>query len=117
MIAMIFEFRLAADDPAVVQEYETVAAELGELVREVDGFEGIERFESVREPGKYVSIGFFRDERAVTAWRNTPQHRSVQAMARTRLLADYRLRMAEVVRDYGRDERALAPVDSRRLHG
>ena len=114
---MIFEFRLAGDDPQVVQEYLSAAAQLGELVRNVDGFQGIERFESVREPGKFVSIGYFRDEHAVTAWRNTAQHRSVQAMARSHLLGDYRLRMAEVLRDYGRDERALAPADSRRLHG
>jgi hypothetical protein len=32
-------------------------------------------------------------------------------------LRDYRLRVAQVLRDYGIDERAEAPADSRRSNG
>jgi heme-degrading monooxygenase HmoA len=82
----------------------------------LDGFCGIERFESVSEPGKFVAIGFFRDEDAVKAWRNTPEHRRAQALGRARLFAGYRLRMAEVTRDYGPAERGQAPTDSQLFH-
>jgi heme-degrading monooxygenase HmoA len=64
-----------------------------------------------------VAIGFFRDEDAVTAWRNNDHHRRVQALGRERLFIGYRLRMAQVTRDYGRDDRAEAPADSRAFHG
>lgn len=115
MIAMIFEYWLDTET-AIVDEYQTESAKLRQLLPELDGFEGIERFESTSEPGKYVSIGFFRDEAAVAAWRNTTRHRRAQALGRHRLFTDYRLRMAEVIRDYGRDDRTQAPADSRRAH-
>jgi heme-degrading monooxygenase HmoA len=116
MIAMIFEFWFDPDDQTVFEEYLAEAAKLRELLPEIDGFEGIERFTSVSEPGKFVAIGFFRDEEAVAIWRNTPQHRRVQALGRQRLFTDYRLRMAEVIRDYGRDDRTEAPTDSVKFH-
>lgn len=113
MIAMIFEYWL---DPNAAEDYYVESARLRELLPDLDGFEGIERFESTSEPGKFVSIGFFRDEGAVAAWRNMSPHRRAQALGRRRLFTDYRLRMAEVVRDYGPADRAQAPADSRRAH-
>lgn len=117
MIAMIFEFWFDPDDRATYEEYLAESAKLRELLPAVDGFEGIERFESVGEPGRFVAIGFFRDEDSVTAWRNTPQHRRAQALGRGRFFTGYRLRMAEVIRDYGPDDRTEAPADSRGFHG
>lgn len=116
MIAMIFEFWFDASDPARYEEYLAESAALRDLLPGLDGFCGIERFESVSEPGKFVAIGFFRDEGAVTAWRNTPAHRRAQALGRARLFTGYRLRMAEVTRDYGPAERSQAPADSRLFH-
>lgn len=113
MIAMIFEYRL---DPASEADYQDESSRLRALLPELDGFEGIERFESVSEPGRFVSVGYFRDEAAVTAWRNTSQHRRAQALGRLRFFTDYRLRMAEVIRDYGPHDRTEAPLDSRRYH-
>ncbi|WP_202892587.1 antibiotic biosynthesis monooxygenase family protein [Kribbella shirazensis] len=81
------------------------------------GFHGIERFESSSTEGKYVSLAFFDDEDAVARWRKTPQHRRVQALGRSRLFTQYRLRMAEVTRDYGGRNRDQAPADSRAIHG
>jgi heme-degrading monooxygenase HmoA len=113
---MIFEFRLDPGDEAVHREYLEESARLRELLPTVDGLHGIERFTSDTEPGRFVAIGWFRDEAAVAAWRNTPAHRRAQALGRRRLFTDYRLRMAEVIRDYGPRDRSEAPADSRRAH-
>ncbi|MFB9248038.1 antibiotic biosynthesis monooxygenase family protein [Sphaerisporangium melleum] len=113
---MIFEFWFDPDDQETFEEYLAEATRLREALPAVDGFAGIERFTSVSEPGKFIAIGFFRDEDAVAAWRNTPAHRRAQELGRRRFFTRYRLRMAEVVRDYGGDDRAQAPADSRAFH-
>jgi heme-degrading monooxygenase HmoA len=117
MIAMVFEYWFDPDDPDTYTEYLSESDRLRELLPALEGFHGIERFESVTEPGKFVAIGYFTDEDAVTAWRRTPEHRRAQSLGRNRFFTDYRLRMAEVIRDYGRDDRAQAPADSRQVHG
>ncbi len=114
---MIFEFSIDPDDRAAGEEYARQSAHLRELAADVDGFHGIERFASEHQPGRYLAVGYFRDEAAVTAWRNTPAHRRAQALGRRGLFTDYRLRMAEVIRDYGPHDREQAPADSRRAHG
>ncbi|MBT9492278.1 MAG: antibiotic biosynthesis monooxygenase [Paucibacter sp.] len=113
MIAVIFE---VAPHPEHVQEYLDLAAELRPLLAQIDGFLSIERFSSLSEPGKLLSLSFWRDEAAVAAWRNLEQHRSTQALGRSHVFADYRLRVAEVQRDYGLHQREQAPADSRRAH-
>jgi len=85
-------------------------------VRKVDGFLSIERFQSISHPDKFVSLSFWRDEEALTKWRNLERHRIAQARGRNQIFADYRLRVASVVRDYGLHERAQAPDDSRAVH-
>ena len=117
MIAMIFEFWINPNDKTAYDAYLHEAAQLRPLLPSTeDGFYSIERFESLSEPGKFVSIGFFQDEEAVSAWRNTPEHRRAQGLGRAKLFKDYRLRMAEVLRDYSKHKRNEAPMDSRRTH-
>jgi heme-degrading monooxygenase HmoA len=99
------------------QEYLDLAAALRPLLQEIDGFLSIERFESLTEPGKILSLSFWRDEEAVAAWRRLEAHRATQARGREIVFADYRLRVAAVLRDYGMTERAEAPQDSRQRHG
>ena len=99
------------------QAYLDAAARLRPLLAEVDGFISIERFESLTQPGKILSLSIWRDEAAVERWRNTEDHRQVQAAGRAGIFADYRLRVASVLRDYGMKERAEAPADSRKRHG
>jgi heme-degrading monooxygenase HmoA len=111
MIAVIFEV-----EPSDAEAYLRIASELRPLLGEMDGFLSIERFQSLATPGKLVSLSFWRDEAAVAAWRNTEPHRRAQAEGRDRVLRDYRLRVAEVLRDYGMNERAEAPPDSRAVH-
>jgi heme-degrading monooxygenase HmoA len=112
VIAVIFEV-----EPADAEAYLRIASALRPLLDEIDGFISIERFRSVSEPGKLVSLSFWRDEAAVAAWRNIGSHRRAQAEGRERVLRDYRLRVAAIVRDYGMNERAQAPTDSRVVHG
>lgn len=114
---MIFEFWFDPADEAVYQEYLRESSRLRELLPGVDGFLGIERFASERDPRRYVAIAYFRDEATVAAWRNDPDHRHAQALGRSRFFPGYRLRIAEVTRDYGPDDREDAPADSRQAHG
>lgn len=108
MIAVIFEVW-----PAEREAYLDIAARLRPLLDGIDGFLSIERFESLSERGKLLSLSFWRDEAAVTAWRNLEAHRTAQEIGRRTVLRDYRLRIAGVIRDYGMTDRAQAPQDSR----
>jgi heme-degrading monooxygenase HmoA len=114
MIAVIFE---ATPGVAARDEYLAIAAELRPLLDTIDGFISIERFESLSAPGKLLSLSFWRDEEAVKRWRMMEQHRAAQAKGRARIFEDYRLRIASVIRDYGKTERAEAPEDSRAANG
>ena len=114
MIAVIFEVLPAAGNR---QTYLDVAAALRPQLEKIDGFVSIERFESLATPGKLFSLSYFRDEAAVLAWRSLESHRGAQSLGRSHVFADYRLRVAHVLRDYGMTERSQAPADSRQLHG
>jgi len=114
MIAVLFELEPL---PGKADAYFETAAALRPLLDGIDGFISIERFESLTTPGKFLSLSFWRDEAAVKAWRNLPPHRGAQARGRAGLFTDYRLRVVEVVRDYGLAARAEAPEDSREVHG
>jgi heme-degrading monooxygenase HmoA len=114
MIAVIFEVRPRDGGRG---EYLDIAAALKGDLEAVDGFISVERFQSLGDEAKLLSLSFFRDEAAVRAWRELPRHRAAQARGRSGLFDDYRLRIAEVVRDYGLNERGEAPGDSRRAHG
>ncbi|MES1199683.1 MAG: antibiotic biosynthesis monooxygenase [Pseudomonadota bacterium] len=106
MIAVIFEVE---PHEGMRDDYLGLAAKLAPLLRDIDGFISIERFESLTLPGKLLSLSFWRDEAAVAQWRRAEAHRAAQSEGRTRIFRDYRLRIAGVVRDYGMNERAQAP--------
>ena len=114
MIAIIFEVCPAEGRK---QDYLDLAAGLRPLLEQVDGFISVERFESLTEPGKVLSLSVFRDEAAVERWRALEQHRAAQSRGRGGIFRDYRLRVAGVIRDYGMNERDQAPADSRTRHG
>jgi len=113
MIAVIFEVWPASGRK---EHYLGIAAKLKADLEKIDGFISVERFQSLTDPGKLLSLSFWRDEDAVRTWRNQEQHRASQAAGRGGVFADYRLRIASVVRDYGMKERAEAPADSRAVH-
>lgn len=114
MIAVIFEVEPA---PGKTGDYFDLAAGLRPALAQLDGFISIERFESVTQPGKFVSLSFWRDEAAVAAWRNVEGHRLAQAKGRDGIIRDYRIRVAQVIRDYSMHARDEAPADSRTAHG
>jgi heme-degrading monooxygenase HmoA len=114
MIAVIFEV-WPADGRK--QTYLDIAASLKPELEQIDGFLSIERFQSLVDDSKILSLSFWRDEASVKAWRNTEAHRAVQRAGRNGIFADYRLRIAHVERDYGLNDRGEAPRDSREVHG
>jgi heme-degrading monooxygenase HmoA len=113
MIAVIFEVEPA---PGRREDYLAIAAALRPILERIDGFISVERFQSLTDPGKILSLSFFRDEAAVQAWRNTIEHRKAQAAGRGGIFSAYRLRIAGVIRDHGLNDRQQAPGDSRSAH-
>ncbi|MEZ2337513.1 antibiotic biosynthesis monooxygenase [Mucilaginibacter sp. RCC_168] len=113
MVAVIFEVMPAENKK---QEYLNIAADLKPTLITIDGFISIERFQSLTDPGKILSLSFWRDEEAVKQWRNVEVHRDAQAKGRDHVFKDYHLRIAHVVRDYGMFDRKEAPQDSRQAH-
>ncbi len=113
MIAVIFE---VWNEGAARADYLDIAAALRPLLDEIEGFISIERFASLTEPNKLLSLSFWRDDDAVARWRALEAHRVAQQRGRRELFANYRLRIGNVVRDYGMNEREQVPADSRRFH-
>ncbi|PRY78393.1 heme-degrading monooxygenase HmoA [Yoonia maritima] len=113
MIAVIFEVTPAKGQHDTYLDH---AAQLRPILAQVPGFISVERFQSLTDPSKLLSLSFFTDEDAVKQWRNTMEHRGSQAVGRDGVFSDYRIRIAEVSRDYGLHDRAQAPTDSREIH-
>lgn len=113
MIAVIFEV-WPADGRK--DDYLARAAALRTELETIDGFISVERFQSLTDPSKLLALSIWRDEEAVRTWRNKAAHRKAQAAGRGGIFADYRLRIASVVRDYGMTERSQAPDDSLAAH-
>lgn len=113
MIAVIFEVRPAEGKR---DAYLDLAARLRDDLMGMDGFISVERFQSLTDPDKLLSLSFWRDEAAIAGWRNQARHRATQAAGRGGVFAGYRLRVAAVLRDYGLDERDQAPDDSKEHH-
>lgn len=113
MIAVIFEVEPAAGRR---DDYLEIAAEMRPMLDRIEGFISVERFQSLSDPRRILSLSFFEDEAAIARWRNLRAHRGAQAKGRGGIFAGYRLRIAGVIRDYGMVDRAEAPADSRRAH-
>lgn len=114
MIGIIFEVWPKQEKK---DDYLKMAAEMRAILDDLDGFISVERFESLTEPGKILSVSFFRDEETVERWRNTIEHRQAQAMGRNQFFDDYRIRVVETLRDYTMNKRDEVPTDSVKVHG
>ena len=106
MIAVLFEAWPRAGEQA---NYLAIAAALRPELEKIEGFIAIERFESLTEPGKILSLSWWRDEAAIAAWRGFPAHRDAQRAGREQVFRDYRVRVTRVLRDYALTDRAAAP--------
>ena len=113
MVAVIFE---AIPAPGRRDEYLDLAAQLKPELSKIEGFISIERFQSLADPAKLLSLSFWESEESVRRWRNLEMHRAAQVKGRAGVFRDYRLRVAVVARDYGLEDRAGAPADSVDFH-
>ncbi len=113
MIAVIFEV-FPADGQK--DDYLGIAAGLRADLEQTEGFISVERFQSLTNPDKLLSLSFFEDEEAVARWRARTDHRAAQTAGRGGVFADYRLRVAHVLRDYGMSDHDQAPADSKAAH-
>ena len=106
MFAVIFEVE---PEKERAKEYFDLAAELRPELEKIDGFISVERFSSMYKEGKYLSVSFWRDENALNQWREHLGHREAQKKGLNNIFLNYRIRVAEVIRDYGKDDRREAP--------
>lgn len=113
MIAVIFEVIPHAEQK---QQYLDIAADLKFMLEKIGGFISVERFQSLTNESKILSLSFFRDEEAILQWRTLQEHRNAQSAGRNIVFENYRLRVASVIRDYGMFEREEAPMDSLHIH-
>ncbi|MCO4758520.1 MAG: antibiotic biosynthesis monooxygenase [Oceanospirillaceae bacterium] len=109
MLAVIFEVWPTTEGK---EEYLEIAANLRSFLEDRDGFISIDRYQSLNDEGKILSLSFWRDEEAIRVWRNLFEHRCAQQQGKLELFKNYRIRVASVVRDYSLDVRAEAPADS-----
>ena len=113
MIAVIFE---VVPQNGKLKEYLDIASALTSELSSIDGFISVERFQSLTDPGKFLSLSVWKDETSVAQWRNTELHREAQSKGRNSVFSDYRLRVANIIRDYGMHDREQAPADSKKIH-
>ena len=113
MIAVIFE---VLPKEGKREEYLDIAGKLKPALSTIEGFISIERFQSLSDPAKVLSLSFWEDEASITRWRNLEMHRLAQQRGRNSIFADYRLRIAGIIRDYGMNDRDEAPPDSRAVN-
>lgn len=113
MIAVIFE---AVPRKGRRDEYFELAARLRPELNKIEGFLSIERFQSLANPNKILSLSFWKDEDSIAQWRNIELHRMAQNKGRSAIFDDYRLRIGYILRDYGMNDRKQAPTDSKTVH-
>jgi heme-degrading monooxygenase HmoA len=114
MITVIFEAFLAKGK---WDKYLDITAKLRPELNKIEGFISIERFQSIANPEKVLSLSFWENEESIAQWRNIELHRAAQAKGRKSIFEDYRIRIANVVRDYSLTSREQAPMDSKLIHG
>ena len=114
MIAVLFEVEMR---PGMEDQYIELARQLSESLQGFDGFLGVERFRSLANESKLLSLSYWTNEEAVSRWRNLDQHRAAQMQGRAEIVSNYTLRIADVQRSYGMNDRTEAPTDSRSVHG
>lgn len=108
-VAVIFEVTPTEEGTA---KYFELGGVLKEQLKQMPGFISVERFESVGNPGKYLSLSFWESEEAAAGWRNQANHRASQKQGHDGLFKDYRISVGHIVREYTKMDRAEAPADS-----
>ena len=114
MIAVIFEF---TPREGKFEDYLRLVDTLRDDLAKAEGFLSLERFESITNKGKFLSLQYWRDEESVKKWRNLQKHREAQKHGRASVFKDYRITICSVLRDYRMNEREQVPEDSKKVHG
>ena len=114
MIVVLFEVQIKT---GFEDEYIELARTLSEYLQDFEGFMGVERFRSLTDASKLLSLSFWADDRAIEAWRTLEEHRAAQTRGRFEIISNYTLRIANINRSYGMNDRDEAPVASRAAHG
>ena len=113
-IVVLFEVKPTKEG---MQRYLNLAAMLKPLLAGFEGFIRAERFTSLNEEGKLLSMNVWTDETAVKRWRNVMQHRMSQKEGREKLFESYQITVCSVIRSYSDTDRTQAPEDSNALMG
>ena len=113
MIAVIFE---VIPHEGKKNEYFKIAGTLNPELEKIEGFISVERFQSINDPEKFLSLSFWKDEESIKQWRTLEMHRWAQSTGRENIFKDYHLRIASVIRDYGMFDRNETPADSKVFH-
>ena len=113
MIAVLFEVFLKEEHKS---EYLEIAFKLKQRLQEIEGFISIERFASLQDSNKILSLSYWENEESIKHWRNIVEHREGQAQGRDHVFSDYRIRVGQIIRDYGMADRDQAPTDSKEIH-
>lgn len=108
-IVVLFEVKPTKEG---MKRYLDLAAMLKPLLSGFDGFIRAERFSSLNEDGKLLSMNIWTGETAVERWRNTVEHRMSQQEGRERLFESYKITVCSAIREYTDTGRAEAPADS-----
>ena len=98
MHVVIFEF--TPHEVVATDRYFELAGELRSEIEKQPGFISVQRFEHVQEKGHFVSISTWENEAAIRNWKANLIHQKAQHEGKTSLFRDYRIRVAEVIRDY-----------------
>ncbi len=97
MYAVIFEVEIADGKK---DQYLDIAAMLKEQLVKMPGFLTIERFQSLVNEGKLLSLSFWEDEKSLLQWKKNIDHMGAQRKGRDSIFKDYRIRIAKIERDY-----------------
>ena len=108
-IIVLFEVKPTKEG---MKRYLDLAAGLKPLLAGFEGFIRAERFTSLNEEGKLLSMNVWTDEEAVARWRNVVEHRMSQKEGREKLFESYRITVCSAIRSYTDTDRAEAPADS-----
>ncbi len=93
-------------------QYLELAAMLKPMLEGFEGFVSMERFQSLHNENKVLSMNVWDSEEAMSRWRNTMEHRMSQLQGKTKLFESYKITVVSVVREYTHNDRENAPTDS-----
>ncbi len=100
-----------------MDNYLDVAAALKDELIKSEGLIRSERFSSLIDEGKLLSLSVWESEEAVSKWRNQTKHRMGQQEGRDSIFESYTITVTSKIRSYSNIDRTEAPLDSNKTFG